>query len=222
MGGVSSRVLKLFKQRDTKILCLGLDGAGKTTLLYKLILNEVVETIPTLGYNVETVQHKNLTFSVWDLAGQERIRATFWTPFFAKTSAIIFVVDSSDRSRIEEASTELNKLMKEDELKNIPVLVYATKQDCVDPMDVPELTDCLNLHQVKDRKWYIQPARTIEGIGIYEGLDWLANLLTDKKKHQKKSSTASDTKSPNATSPVTSPKFPSFNFNSKKTTPIKT
>ena len=35
---------------------VGLDAAGKTTILYKLKLGEVVTTIPTIGFNVETVE----------------------------------------------------------------------------------------------------------------------------------------------------------------------
>ena len=49
-----------------RILMVGLDAAGKTTILYKLKLGEVVTTIPTIGFNVETVEYNNLSFTVWD------------------------------------------------------------------------------------------------------------------------------------------------------------
>lgn len=42
---------------------MGLDAAGKTTILYKLKLGEVVTTIPTIGFNVETVEYKNISFT---------------------------------------------------------------------------------------------------------------------------------------------------------------
>eukprot|EP01132_Coremiostelium_polycephalum_P007463 gene7463-9170_t len=225
MGSAASKGLKglLFKNKNLKILMLGLDGAGKTTLLYKLLLNEVVSTIATLGYNVETIQHKNLTLTLWDLAGEERIRS-LWKPFFNKCSAIIFVVDSSDRLRIQEAATELNKLMKEEELIGCSLLVFATKQDCVAPMEIPEITDSLGLHDIKDRSWYVQPTNTLEGIGIYEGLDWLSLRLAEQKKSKQKK-TSSPMKSPNLASANSNPNSNSNNSNNflspKQTQPTK-
>jgi GTPase SAR1 family protein len=49
---------------EVRVLVLGLDNAGKTTILYQLKMGEVVSTIPTIGFNVETVTYKNLTFQV--------------------------------------------------------------------------------------------------------------------------------------------------------------
>ena len=56
---------KLFGKKDVRILMVGLDAAGKTTILYKLKLGEIVTTIPTIGFNVETVEYKNISFTVW-------------------------------------------------------------------------------------------------------------------------------------------------------------
>jgi ADP-ribosylation factor-like protein 1 len=67
MGGLLSLFSGLFGSKERRILILGLDGAGKTTILYRLQVSEVVTTIPTIGFNVETVQYKNLKFQVWDL-----------------------------------------------------------------------------------------------------------------------------------------------------------
>jgi len=55
---------------------VGLDAAGKTTILYKLKLGEIVTTIPTIGFNVETVEYKNISFTVWDVGGQDKVRLT--------------------------------------------------------------------------------------------------------------------------------------------------
>lgn len=60
---------------------VGLDAAGKTTILYKLKLGEIVTTIPTIGFNVETVEYKNICFTVWDVGGQDKIRPLWrWVP----------------------------------------------------------------------------------------------------------------------------------------------
>lgn len=74
MGLVMSRLYDRLFTRETRVLMLGLDGAGKTTLLYKLKLDELVQTIPTIGFNVEHVSYRNLVMSVWDIGGQDKIR----------------------------------------------------------------------------------------------------------------------------------------------------
>ena len=65
---------KIFGSQRAKIAMLGLDAAGKTTIMYKLKLNEVVTTIPTIGFNVEEIQFHNLSMTVWDVGGQKAVR----------------------------------------------------------------------------------------------------------------------------------------------------
>merc|ERR1719502_1046880 len=116
----------LSSKKDMRMLMLGLDAAGKTTVLYKFKLGEVVTTIPTVGFNVEEVTYKNLRMTVWDIGGQDRIRK-LWRHYYVGTQGLIFVVDSSDRDRIEEARDELHKMLREDEMRDASVLVYANK-----------------------------------------------------------------------------------------------
>lgn len=161
-----------------RILMVGLDAAGKTTILYKLKLGEIVTTIPTIGFNVETVEYKNISFTVWDVGGQDKIRP-LWRHYFQNTQGLIFVVDSNDRERIGEARDELSKMLSEDELRESVVLVFANKQDLPNAMPPAELTDKLGLNQIRGgRKWYIQSTCATQGEGLYEGLDWLSNELS--------------------------------------------
>lgn len=70
MGLAISKLFdRLFGKKEMRILMLGLDAAGKTTILYKLKLGEVVSSVPTIGFNVETVEYKNIKFTVWDVGG---------------------------------------------------------------------------------------------------------------------------------------------------------
>merc|ERR1712159_733582 len=96
-------------KKEQRIVMVGLDAAGKTTVLYKLKLGEVVTTIPTIGFNVETVEYKNIRFTVWDVGGQDKIRL-LWRHYYQNTQALIFVVDSNDRHRIEDVRHELAKI----------------------------------------------------------------------------------------------------------------
>jgi len=170
---------RLFSKKDMRILMVGLDAAGKTTILYKLKLGEIVTTIPTIGFNVETVEYKNINFTVWDVGGQDKIRP-LWRHYFQNTQGLIFVVDSNDRERVNEASEELTKMLNEDELRDAALLVFANKQDLPNAMSVAEITDKLGLHSLRSRKWYIQSTCATSGDGLYEGLDWLSNILSSK------------------------------------------
>ena len=84
-----------------RVVMLGLDAAGKTTILYKLHIGEVLSTVPTLGFNVEKVQYKNVVFTVWDVGGQEKLRP-LWRHYFNNTDGLIFVVDCLDRERTRD------------------------------------------------------------------------------------------------------------------------
>merc|ERR1712232_1075226 len=134
-------------------------GAGKTTILYKLKLGEIVTTIPTIGFNVETVEYKNIQFTVWDVGGQDKIRP-LWRHYFQNTQGIIFVVDSNDRDRVVEAREELQRML-----------------------NAAEITDKLGLHSLRQRAWYIQSTCATSGDGLHEGLEWLSNSLR-KAGHQ--------------------------------------
>lgn len=158
---------------------VGLDAAGKTTILYKLKIGEIVTTIPTIGFNVETLEYKNINFTVWDIGGQDKIRP-LWRHYFQNTQGMIFVVDSSDRSRIDEASAELKNMLAEPELEEAVLLVFANKQDLPNSMLATEIVEKLKLSGIRQRKWFIQSTCAIQGYGLYEGLDWLSTQLLNK------------------------------------------
>merc|ERR1712216_618831 len=179
MGLAFQSVFKrLFGKKDVRILMVGLDAAGKTTILYKLKLGEIVTTIPTIGFNVETVEYKNINFTVWDVGGQD-IRP-LWRHYFQNTQGLIFVVDSNDRDRAAEARDELHRMLNEDELRDAVLLVFANKQDLPNAMNAADITDKLGLHSLRQRNWYIQATCATSGEGLYEGLDWLSGQLAKK------------------------------------------
>ncbi len=159
---------------------VGLDAAGKTTILYQLKMNETVKTIPTIGFNVETLDYKGLNFTVWDVGGQDKIRV-LWKHYYQNTDGLIFVVDSNDKDRIDDAAEELKKMLNEEELKDVILLVMANKQDLKDAFSPNEVTEKLGLNQIKGRKWLVQGTSATTGQGLKEGLDWMAGELLKKK-----------------------------------------
>jgi small GTP-binding protein len=165
---------------DKRILLVGLDAAGKTTVLYKLKLGDTVHTIPTVGFNVETVQYKRLSFTMWDIGGQDKIRP-LWRHYYDGTDAIIFVVDSNDRERIETVTDELHKMLQFQELDKACLLVLANKQDLPNSMTTTEIMQKMGVDKLRGRDYYVQSCVATTGDGLYEGLDWLSRTLANQK-----------------------------------------
>ena len=81
-----------------------------------------------VGFNVETVTYKNVKFNVWDVGGQDKIRP-LWRHYYTGTQGLVFVVDSQDRDRVDEAKQELHRILSDREMKDCLLLVFANKQD---------------------------------------------------------------------------------------------
>ena len=172
-------LLNEFSNQQARILMVGLDAAGKTTILYKLKLNETVTTIPTIGFNVETVSPtKNVTFTVWDVGGQEKLRP-LWRHYFKGAEGLIFVVDSSDQERFHEARKELFGVLENDGMDRVPVVVIANKQDLPRAVRAGELAQKLNLLQHKENPWHVQEACAKTGDGIYEAMNKLSTMVKE-------------------------------------------
>ena len=132
------------KQQNVGICMLGLESAGKTTILYKLRLGDIETRTPTIGFNVETVKYKNITFYSWDVGGSDRLRP-LWKHYFDAAQGLIFVVDSSDRDRIDEAREELDRTLRLEQLATSKVLIVANKQDLPNAMSPGMVANCLGL-----------------------------------------------------------------------------
>ncbi|XP_022167021.1 E3 ubiquitin-protein ligase TRIM23-like [Myzus persicae] len=168
---------------EIRVVTLGLDGAGKTSVLFKLKQNEFMTMIPTLGFNVETVDYKNMKFTIWDVGGQPKLRP-LWKHYYLNTQAVVFVIDSSDQQRLLESSNELSKLMTEKELKDAALLILANKQDIHGCVTIETITELFGLYKLCcGRSWHIQACDAQSGAGLHDGLDWLARQLVASGVH---------------------------------------
>jgi small GTP-binding protein len=183
MGGLFSSISAWISgKQEVRVLILGLDFAGKTTILYRLSLNQAVTQVaPTVAFNLENVEVGKLRLQIWDLGGQNQLRP-FWRLYFKDTTGVVFVVDSTDRQRIGLCAEELGHLLREEELRGIPLVVLANKQDINDAMTPEELSQKMALPAIQDRPWTIMATSALQGTGIKEAFDWLADNIEAKNK----------------------------------------
>ncbi|XP_055331748.1 ADP-ribosylation factor 6-like [Paramacrobiotus metropolitanus] len=173
---MGKKLSKLFGGKEMRILMLGLDSSGKTTILYRLKLaqHSNITTIPTVGFNVETISFKKFRMSVWDVGGQDKIRP-LWRHYFTGSQALIFVVDSADIDRLDEARQEFHRIINDREMKDAIILLFANKQDLPNAVRPHDLQDRLGLTRLQNRIWYVQPCCAPTGDGLTEGLTWLTS-----------------------------------------------
>lgn len=155
-------------------LLLGLDNAGKSTLLYTLKLGEIVTSIPTIGFNVATMQAKGYKIVSWDM-GSKMNRTSMCKTLkdLRSVSGLVYVLDSKDEPRISNAKDELYWLLGQKELEGVKLLVLANKQDLPGALTKDQVIEELELEKIKDRKWHVQPTTIIQGVGIAEACKWL-------------------------------------------------
>ncbi|KAL7413119.1 ARF/SAR [Mrakia frigida] len=163
-----------FKEKEMRILFLGLDNAGKTTILKKMNGEDIRTVSPTLGFEIKTFAHKGYTLNVWDVGGQRTLRP-YWRNYFEQTDAVVWVVDSGDRLRMEDCKRELESLLVEDRLAGATLLIFANKQDVRNSMSSAEIKEALDLPSIKSHRWRIQPCSAVTGENLVEGLDWVVN-----------------------------------------------
>ena len=170
-----------------KILLVGLDGAGKTTTLYRLKLNELIETVTTIGLNVETIKHKNLELLVFDVGGQAR---TLWSYYFEDLDALIFVIDTTDYERIKIVREELLKCTEALKNRNYVLLLYLNKQDHEKKLDITEVIELAGINEIEGVDVIVQKCSALKGEGLVEGLEKLVDyfLLEEKTMQSRKTS----------------------------------
>ncbi|KAI5783629.1 ADP-ribosylation factor family-domain-containing protein [Geopyxis carbonaria] len=160
------------KDKEMRILMLGLDNAGKTTIV-KCIMKEDVNTVsPTLGFIIKTIEYEGYKLNIWDVGGQKTLRS-YWRNYFEKTDALIWVVDATDRFRLEDCATELAGLLQEERLLGASLLVFSNKTDIGGCMTPDEIRKGLRLDDIRSHKWTILPCSAMTGENLFAGLDWV-------------------------------------------------
>jgi small GTP-binding protein len=173
-----------FKEKKFKIVILGLGQVGKTATLYWLKLEDKVTTIPTIGFNCESIQHKGVSFVLYDVGGHERIRP-LWKHYYEDTSGIIFVVDSTNEQTLEEAGSVFRKLAFEEKLEKLPILILANKQDVPGALPPKRLAEIMEINQIDNHKIKIIKTSATQGKGMNKVLDWFVERIQNKEEEMK-------------------------------------
>uniref|UniRef100_A0A3P9KQP0 ADP-ribosylation factor-like protein 11 n=1 Tax=Oryzias latipes TaxID=8090 RepID=A0A3P9KQP0_ORYLA len=179
-------------QETLHVVMVGLDSAGKTTVLYRLKLHEFVNSVPTIGFNAERVRlagpgaSRGPRCHLWDVGGQEKLRP-LWRPYSRRADGLVFVVDSADAERLDEARAELHRVTRLQENQGTPLLVIANKQDLPRALDVAEVQRRLALEELSaSTPHHTQPACAITGEGLEEGMERLHRMILKRRRRRKK------------------------------------
>ncbi|EGC38472.1 hypothetical protein DICPUDRAFT_75970 [Dictyostelium purpureum] len=176
-----SKISNLFDKHDVKFLMVGPKGAGKTTILQQLKLGEIVTKTPI----IETVQSKNINFIVCDIDDDYyKIRSSLGQYFLKpspKIQAFIIVADSSDIGTLQENRDEFHKILDENDIGDVPILVLCNKQDLPNAKHTSVVNDTLHINSIYNRKWHTEQTCATSGEGLYEGFKWLSEFLYGPK-----------------------------------------
>jgi len=191
MGSSSSRPLQ-------RVLLLGLDGAGKSSIVARLHGEEARTLAPSLGVSISLVTVGGIEVELIDVGGRKEIRR-YWPAHAARLgrgaarvaqesggsvetvkkagsrSAILYVIDGADRRRLIEAAKELHAVLSAPELRGVPLLVAANKQDRAGALSAADLEAAMHLHSIRDRPWRCVGSSALRGDGLREALEWLAH-----------------------------------------------
>uniref|UniRef100_A0A2K6AKW3 ARF like GTPase 2 n=1 Tax=Mandrillus leucophaeus TaxID=9568 RepID=A0A2K6AKW3_MANLE len=145
-------ILKKMKQkeRELRLLMLGLDNAGKTTILKKFNGEDIDTISPTLGFNIKTLEHRGFKLNIWDVGGQKSLRS-YWRNYFESTDGLIWVVDSADHQRMQDCQRELQSLLV-----------------------------ALELDSIRSHHWCIQGCSAVTGENLLPGIDWLLDDISSR------------------------------------------
>ncbi|KAJ6831889.1 ADP-ribosylation factor [Iris pallida] len=168
------------KEKEMRILMVGLDNSGKTTVVLKINGEDTSVISPTLGFNIKTLTYNNYSLNIWDVGGQKTIRS-YWRNYFEQTDGLVWVVDSSDIRRMDDCRMVLHSLLKEERLSGASLLILANKQDIQGALKPEEITKLLNLEGLdRTRHWQLVGCSAYTGEGLLEGFDWLVQDIASR------------------------------------------
>eukprot|EP00891_Asterochloris_glomerata_P001300 jgi/Astpho2/1300/e_gw1.00024.76.1_t len=160
------------REKEIRILMVGLDNAGKTTIVKRINGEDTSTVSPTLGFNIKTMQFHDGRLNIWDVGGQKTLRS-YWRNYYEQTDAMIWVVDSADTQRLQDCRQELHGLLKEERLAGASLLIFANKQDIQGALTAEQIEQALDLQAMGTRHWRVIACSAVSGAGLLDGFEWV-------------------------------------------------
>lgn len=167
------------REREMRILIVGLDNAGKTTIVKRINGEDITTVSPTLGFQIKTLDYSGYSLNIWDVGGQKTLRS-YWRNYFEQTDAMIWVVDSADVRRLQDTALELHRLLCEERLAGATLLVLANKQDLPGACCVEEVEELLQLKNLGTRHWNVFGCSAVTGEGMQESFSWVVQDVAER------------------------------------------
>eukprot|EP01022_Parablepharisma_sp_SALTPOND_P013478 TRINITY_DN18065_c0_g1_i1.p1 TRINITY_DN18065_c0_g1~~TRINITY_DN18065_c0_g1_i1.p1 ORF type:complete len:232 (-),score=15.73 TRINITY_DN18065_c0_g1_i1:24-638(-) len=184
MGEAISSIKEAINEKPKpKVVITGLDAGGKTNILRKVATTEFVTHTPALGLYVNTVESKYFDFVCFSLGGSLKLHF-LWRHYYKEVQGFVFVIDSTDRERIDQAMEELTRALNEKELQGVQVLIFANKLDLACAMNLEEIKQKLPIELLAKRQWYFQGCSAVRNEGINEGFTWLINSINSEDQEE--------------------------------------
>jgi len=170
--------------KKARIIFLGLDNAGKTTLLHMLRDDKLIVHEPTRHPQYEELTIGNIRFKTHDLGGHMAARR-LWKSYFAAVEGVVFLVDATDHERFPEAREELNRLLTDESLDKVPMLILGNKIDDKGSVSKAQLKASLGIETTGEDNFNVGDRQPIEihmcsvvkRFGYDTGFKWLSNFL---------------------------------------------
>lgn len=165
------------KERQLRILFLGLDNSGKSTIVKRLLAAPDWDKLsPTLGFGIHSLCLDGYTLNLWDIGGQRTLRP-YWRNYFERTDGLVWVIDSYDAERMQECKEELwNLVVHEDRLTSCSLLVLANKQDIPGAMSLEQISNALDLDELAKTRGSVAKileCSAVDQVGYDQGLKWI-------------------------------------------------
>ena len=169
------------KEREMRILVLGLDNAGKTTCIKRFNNQDITTISPTLGFQICPLQFRGFTLNLWDIGGQQSLRS-YWRNYFEATDGIAWVVDCNDAQRLADCRRELHALLQEERLAGASLLLLLNKCDIPTALPPAEVAEAIGVAELRSGKRHVQLVKcsAVTGEGLLDGMEWIAKDISSR------------------------------------------